>query len=64
MDSAASALVLSARGNVLIVEDEAGSAFALKMILKPYYEVRSDEEKVAKIVDTLVLNALEFTAQG
>jgi hypothetical protein len=64
MDSAASALRVSARGNLLIVEDEAGSAFALKIILESYYEIRSDEEKVANIIDTLALNALAFTAQG
>lgn len=34
---------MAALGNVLIVEDEPGPALALKMILKPYYEVYTAE---------------------
>ncbi len=34
---------MATQGNVLIVEDEAGPALALKMILKPYYEVYTAE---------------------
>lgn len=34
---------MAAQGNVLIVEDEPGPALALKMILKPYYEVFTAE---------------------
>jgi signal transduction histidine kinase len=34
---------MATQGNVLIVEDEPGPALALKMILKPYYEVYTAE---------------------
>jgi signal transduction histidine kinase len=34
---------MAGQGSVLIVEDEAGPALALKMILKPYYQVYSAE---------------------
>jgi DNA-binding response OmpR family regulator len=34
---------MATQGNVLIVEDEAGPALALKMILKPYYDVFTAE---------------------
>lgn len=34
---------MATQGNVLIVEDEAGPALALKMILKPYYDVYTAE---------------------
>lgn len=34
---------MAAQGNVLIVEDEPGPALALKMILKPYYDVYTAE---------------------
>jgi signal transduction histidine kinase len=43
MESAALAVAMPMLGNVLIVEDEAGPALALKMILKPYYQVYSAE---------------------
>ena len=34
---------MASQGNILIVEDEPGPALALKMILKPYYQVYSAE---------------------
>jgi signal transduction histidine kinase len=34
---------MATQGNILIVEDEAGPSLALKMILKPYYQVYSAE---------------------
>jgi signal transduction histidine kinase len=34
---------MATQGNVLIIEDEPGPALALKMILKPYYQVYSAE---------------------
>lgn len=37
---------------------------ALQITELPTLPIRTDEEKVAKIVDTLVLNALKFTAEG
>jgi signal transduction histidine kinase len=40
---------MSALGNVLIVEDEPGPALALKMILKPYYEVYTAERGEAAL---------------
>jgi signal transduction histidine kinase len=40
---------MSAQGNVLIVEDEPGPALALKMILKPYYEVYTAERGEAAL---------------
>src|SRR4051794_30418522 len=36
-------------GNVLIIEDEPGPALALKMILKPYYQVYSAERGEAAL---------------
>jgi signal transduction histidine kinase len=41
--------VMPGQGNVLIVEDEPGPALALKMILKPYYEVYSAERGEAAL---------------
>jgi len=35
--------IMATQGNVLIIEDEPGPALALKMILKPYYQVYSAE---------------------
>src|ERR1051326_909111 len=43
MEPAPSRSVMATQGNVLIVEDEAGPALALKMILKPYYDVFTAE---------------------
>src|SRR4029077_9243249 len=40
---------MAAQGNVLIVEDEPGPALALKMILKPYYEVYTAERGEAAL---------------
>jgi signal transduction histidine kinase len=42
----------------------AEKGIALEIPELPALPIRSDEEKVAKVVDTLVLNALKFTAQG
>src|SRR6266436_2495752 len=43
MEPAPLCSVMATQGNILIVEDEAGPALALKMILKPYYEVYTAE---------------------
>ncbi len=43
MEPAVFAVVMATQGNVLIIEDEPGPALALKMILKPYYQVYSAE---------------------
>jgi signal transduction histidine kinase len=40
---------MAAQGNILIIEDEPGPALALKMILKPYYQVYSAERGEAAI---------------
>jgi signal transduction histidine kinase len=40
---------MAAQGNVLIVEDEPGPALALKMILKPYYDVYTAERGEAAL---------------
>jgi signal transduction histidine kinase len=42
----------------------AQKGIALEVSELPALPIRSDEEKVAKIVDTLVLNALKFTGEG
>jgi signal transduction histidine kinase len=49
MEPAAHGFVMAAQGNVLIVEDEPGPALALKMILKPYYEVYTAERGEAAL---------------
>ncbi len=49
MEPAARVSVMAAQGNVLIVEDEAGPALALKMILKPYYDVYTAERGEAAL---------------
>ncbi len=40
---------MASQGNVLIIEDEPGPALALKMILKPYYQVYSAERGEAAL---------------
>ena len=40
---------MTSQGNILIVEDEPGPAMALKMILKPYYQVYSAERGEAAL---------------
>ncbi len=51
---------MSTLGNVLIVEDEAGPALALKMILKPYYEVYSAQrgEDALEILKTTPIDVI------
>jgi len=51
---------MSTLGNVLIVEDEAGPALALKMILKPYYQVYSAErgEDALEILKTTPIDVI------
>lgn len=49
MEPAALAGVMPTQGNILIVEDEPGPALALKMILKPYYEVYTAERGEAAL---------------
>jgi signal transduction histidine kinase len=41
--------IMAAQGNILIVEDEPGPALALKMILKPYYDVYTAERGEAAL---------------
>ncbi len=41
--------IMAAQGTVLIVEDEPGPALALKMILKPYYDVYTAERGEAAL---------------
>jgi CheY-like chemotaxis protein len=40
---------MASQGNILIIEDEPGPALALKMILKPYYQVYSAERGEAAL---------------
>jgi signal transduction histidine kinase len=49
MEPAPLCSVMATQGNVLIVEDEPGPALALKMILKPYYEVYTAERGEAAL---------------
>lgn len=49
MDSAVSIQAMASQGNILIIEDEPGPALALKMILKPYYQVYSAERGEAAL---------------
>ncbi len=53
---------MAAQGNVLIVEDEPGPALALKMILKPYYQVYSAErgEAALEILKTTPIDVVSL----
>jgi signal transduction histidine kinase len=46
------------------MEAFADKGVALQIANLPSLPIRSDEEKVTKIIDTLVLNALKFTPEG
>jgi len=62
MDSAASCLAMASQGNILIIEDEPGPALALKMILKPYYQVYSAErgEAALEILKTTPIDVVSL----
>lgn len=62
MDSADLALIMASQGNILIVEDEPGPALALKMILKPYYQVYSAErgETALEILKTTPIDVVSL----
>ena len=62
MDSAASRLAMASQGNILIIEDEPGPALALKMILKPYYQVYSAErgEAALEILKTTPIDVVSL----
>jgi signal transduction histidine kinase len=53
---------MAAQGNILIVEDEPGPALALKMILKPYYQVYSAErgEAALEILKTTPIDVVSL----
>jgi signal transduction histidine kinase len=53
---------MASQGNVLIVEDEPGPALALKMILKPYYQVYSAErgEAALEILKTTPIDVVSL----
>lgn len=62
MDSAAPSLAMASQGNILIIEDEPGPALALKMILKPYYQVYSAErgEAALEILKTTPIDVVSL----
>ncbi len=53
---------MASQGNILIVEDEPGPALALKMILKPYYQVYSAErgEAALEILKTTPIDVVSL----
>lgn len=53
---------MASQGNVLIIEDEPGPALALKMILKPYYQVYSAErgEAALEILKTTPIDVVSL----
>jgi signal transduction histidine kinase len=62
MESAALAPVMATQGNILIIEDEPGPSLALKMILKPYYQVYSAErgEAALEILKTTPIDVVSL----
>ncbi len=62
MDSAAHHADMASQGNILIIEDEPGPALALKMILKPYYQVYSAErgEAALEILKTTPIDVVSL----
>ena len=53
---------MAPQGNILIIEDEPGPALALKMILKPYYQVYSAErgEAALEILKTTPIDVVSL----
>ena len=53
---------MPSQGNILIIEDEPGPALALKMILKPYYQVYSAErgEAALEILKTTPIDVVSL----
>jgi signal transduction histidine kinase len=53
---------MTSQGNILIIEDEPGPALALKMILKPYYQVYSAErgEAALEILKTTPIDVVSL----
>jgi signal transduction histidine kinase len=53
---------MAAQGNILIIEDEPGPSLALKMILKPYYQVYSAErgETALEILKTTPIDVVSL----
>jgi signal transduction histidine kinase len=53
---------MASQGNILIIEDEPGPALALKMILKPYYQVFSAErgETALEILKTTPIDVVSL----
>lgn len=53
---------MASQGNILIIEDEPGPALALKMILKPYYQVYSAErgEAALEILKTTPIDVVSL----
>jgi signal transduction histidine kinase len=62
MEPAAHRLDMAPQGNILIIEDEPGPALALKMILKPYYQVYSAErgEAALEILKTAPIDVVSL----
>ena len=53
---------MASQGNILIIEDEPGPSLALKMILKPYYQVYSAErgEAALEILKTTPIDVVSL----
>ena len=62
MERAASPWAMTPQGNILIIEDEPGPSLALKMILKPYYQVYSAErgEAALEILKTTPIDVVSL----
>ena len=62
MERAASRWAMTPQGNILIIEDEPGPSLALKMILKPYYQVYSAErgEAALEILKTTPIDVVSL----
>jgi signal transduction histidine kinase len=62
MEPAALGSNMASQGNILIIEDEPGPALALKMILKPYYQVYSAErgEAALEILKTTPIDVVSL----
>jgi signal transduction histidine kinase len=62
MERAAWHWAMTPQGNILIIEDEPGPSLALKMILKPYYQVYSAErgEAALEILKTTPIDVVSL----
>jgi len=62
MEPAAYVCNMASQGSILIIEDEPGPALALKMILKPYYQVYSAErgEAALEILKTTPIDVVSL----